>query len=181
MMELYQTVEDRNNPDYLEKNGPILCKENPWLGPGYYFWDTFYENAEWWGRVHYAGNYMICSESSSKEDEMLDLVGNTSHLIEIQEAANKFRKRFPDEKLRVARVLAFIKGEVKTFPYKAVRANPINSKHYTEDMEDQIVYFAGHSYLELFPPIQVCVYDKCFLSGNFQVIYPPEYKQGFTI
>lgn len=39
---LYQTVEDRNNPDDVEQHGPFLCTNKmAWLGHGYYFWDTF--------------------------------------------------------------------------------------------------------------------------------------------
>ena len=180
MIQLYQTVEDRSNPDYLEKNGPIFCKNNPWLGRGYYFWDSFYENAEWWGQVHYANNYMICADESDCEHEMFDLVGNTQHLQQMSIAASKLRVSFKNRKLYVAHVLAFIRGELKSFTYKAVRANAINSKRYIG--LEQIVYFPNdHSYLELLPPIQVCVYDKSFLSGKFRVIYPPQYREDFTI
>lgn len=35
--ELYQTVEDRDNPDYVLENGPFKCISNAWLGDGYYF------------------------------------------------------------------------------------------------------------------------------------------------
>ena len=38
---IYQTVEDRGNPDYVEQHGPFICtNKNAWLGEGYYFWDT---------------------------------------------------------------------------------------------------------------------------------------------
>jgi hypothetical protein len=181
MIQLYQTVANKENPDYLETNGPILCVNNPWLGPGYYFWDSFLENAHWWGRIHYASNYMVCAEESDGENDMFDLVGNTHHLTEMRIAVDMFRDRFNGRPLRVARVLAFIKGELKSFPYKAVRANAINSKSYS-DLEDQIVHFtSGKPFLELFPPIQICVYDKSFLKGNFRVIFPPQYCKDYTI
>ena len=42
---IFQTLEDRNNPDEVESQGPFICTNNPWLGKGYYFWDTFLDLA----------------------------------------------------------------------------------------------------------------------------------------
>ena len=81
----------------------------------------------------------------------------------------------------VAHVLAFLKGEIKSFCYKAVRANGIFSKSYT-GLEEQLLYFPkNYSYLELVPPLQICVYDKSFLTGTYRVIYPPQYCNDYTI
>ena len=56
---IYQTLEDRDNYEYVKKHGPLFCHERysngnlkkgikePWLGPGYYFWDTRIEDAQW--------------------------------------------------------------------------------------------------------------------------------------
>jgi len=36
---IYQTLEDRGNPDEIERNGPFSCNwNNSWLGTGCYFW-----------------------------------------------------------------------------------------------------------------------------------------------
>ena len=43
---IFQTLEDRNNPDEVESQGPFICTNNPWLGKGYYFWDTFLDLAQ---------------------------------------------------------------------------------------------------------------------------------------
>lgn len=180
MIHLYQTVENKENPDELEEHGPIYCKDNAWLGPGYYFWDSFIENAHWWGKKHYANNYMICADESDGEEDVFDLVGNTQHMKEMRIAADKIRKCYPGRSLKVARVLAIIKGDLKSFPYKAVRANAINSKSYF-GLKDQIIYFIKGKYLELLPPIQICVFDKTFLKGNFRVIYPSQYCKDYTI
>lgn len=181
MIQLYQTVEDRDNPDYIEVNGPILCELNAWLGPGYYFWDTFYENAEWWGKSHYKGKYMICATESRCETDMFDLVGNTQHLMELRKVAIMLRNKDSQKRWYVGHVLAYLKGEIKSFCYKAVRANGIFSKSYT-GLNDQLLYFPNNrSYLELVPPLQVCVYDKSFLTGTFRIIYPPQYCVDYTI
>ncbi|MBK9689303.1 MAG: hypothetical protein IPO65_16695 [Saprospiraceae bacterium] len=60
---VYQTLENRGNQDYVENNGPFLCsRNNAWLGNGYYFWDSFIENAHWWGwKVKkFTNGYFIC-------------------------------------------------------------------------------------------------------------------------
>ena len=67
----YQTLENRNNPDKIEEQGPFLCShKNAWLGKGYYFWDSFIENAHWWGQkgARYKNGYVIC-ESTFELDE----------------------------------------------------------------------------------------------------------------
>ena len=54
---LYQTLEDRSNIDYVEENGPFICRRNSaWLGIGYYYWDTFVDNAHLWGEKIYKKN-----------------------------------------------------------------------------------------------------------------------------
>ena len=80
---IFQTLEDRNNPDEVESQGPFICTNNPWLGKGYYFWDTFLDLAHWWGKQVHSGNYIICQTFIEDNSEyILDLVGNTQHLIE---------------------------------------------------------------------------------------------------
>lgn len=77
----YQTIEDRNNPDEVEENGPIPGVYHPWLGDGYYFWDGFIANAHWWGKAHVRKEYMICKASIAVEDDyFLDLHGNPEHM-----------------------------------------------------------------------------------------------------
>ena len=63
--DIYQTLEDRQNYDDVEKHGPYFCcardangtpksgVKEPWLGEGYYFWDTRIADAQWWGNTIY--------------------------------------------------------------------------------------------------------------------------------
>ena len=51
-VKIYQTLEDRGNDEEIESHGPYKCLSHtgngllkkgvkePWLGEGYYFWDT---------------------------------------------------------------------------------------------------------------------------------------------
>ena len=49
---IYQTLENRDNADEVERDGPFLCnRKNAWLGTGYYFGDTFVELAGGGGRA----------------------------------------------------------------------------------------------------------------------------------
>lgn len=52
LVTIYQTLEDRGNYKEVEDHGPYFCAahdengqlkkgtKEPWLGEGYYFWDT---------------------------------------------------------------------------------------------------------------------------------------------
>lgn len=47
---IFQTLEDRDNPDKVEQHGPYQSEMSHWLGKGYYFWDRNITRAHWWGR-----------------------------------------------------------------------------------------------------------------------------------
>lgn len=65
MTDIYQTLEDKDNDEEIERHGPYFCSvyeidgspkkgsKEPWLGGGYYFWDTRINDAHWWGRTVY--------------------------------------------------------------------------------------------------------------------------------
>ncbi len=62
---IYQALENRNNDEFVEEHGPFFCSlvdthgkvkngvKEPWLGAGYYFWDSRIEDAKWWGATVY--------------------------------------------------------------------------------------------------------------------------------
>lgn len=64
--DIYQTLEDRQNYGEVEEHGPFFCYvrddngipksgvKEPWLGEGYYFWDTRITDAQWWGDTVYS-------------------------------------------------------------------------------------------------------------------------------
>lgn len=75
---VYQTLEDRQTDlDKIESNGPYSCRwENSWLGNGYYFWDTFIDNAHWWGVEgrKYKNGYIICQAECDFNDTECNVV-----------------------------------------------------------------------------------------------------------
>ena len=174
----YQTLENRNNPDQIEEQGPFLCnRQSAWLGEGYYFWDSFIENAHWWGQEGYKNNYVICESTFElDEDKCFNLVDNPEHL-KLFEFTKKALIEQQIHNLIVPRVIEFLKQR-KNFKYEAIRANGINSKN--ESRTPFVI--KGHQYLESFPAIQICFLTKKSLNRRgFKIIYPEEYMQGYVV
>ena len=180
LRKLYQASENRENADLLEKEGPIYCKNGSWLGCSYYFWDSYIDNAHWWGKIHYNNKYFIAESGyDADSDELFDLVGNTENLTKLKSAAEIIRIHIAREKsLTVDLVLEYLK-EKTSFPYKAVRAYPERSK---TSMTQNVLFFRNqHSYIDMIPPIQLCVYDKSFLRVAYKVVFPIEYASDYAV
>ena len=174
----YQTLENRNNPDQIEEQGPFLCnRKSAWLGEGYYFWDSFIENAHWWGLEGYKNNYVICESTFElDEDKCFNLVDNPEHL-KLFEFTKKALIEQQIHNLIVPRVIEFLKQR-ENFKYEAIRANGINSKN---EYRTSFV-INGHQYLESFPAIQICFLTKNALNRKgFKIVYPEEYAEGFVV
>lgn len=89
IVNIYQTIEDRGDDDSIEKHGPFFCSQKkngrnktgirePWLGEGYYFWDTRISDAVWWGQETYwktFRGYAVCETKYDQHSPLLfDLV-----------------------------------------------------------------------------------------------------------
>ena len=74
-IKLYQAVEKRR--DSLK--APIYSKEKAWLGDGYYFWEHYIENAEYWGETHYHNNYEIYKSQYCNNKFGLDFIDCYEH------------------------------------------------------------------------------------------------------
>src|SRR5258706_7403810 len=130
---LYQTLEDRNNPDDIEEYGPFKCTSpNAWLGFGYYFWDSHIELGHWWGRLSFYKNYVICKARAIYDEFCWDFQGNGLHRIEFEKICNEMvdSGMTSKENLLVPQVIEFFKSHNK-FTYTSIRALGIN-KHYSK-------------------------------------------------
>ncbi len=185
---VYQTLEDRGNSIQVELEGPYPCNwENTWLGEGYYFWDTFIENAHWWGkevRKNYLA-YIICrAECDFNDIDCLDLHGNTEQLkmfkdsYELSKSMGKV-----NETTTVKMFLAFLKGENKAFKYEAIRVNGIRSKSINSEYSVNLMFEDRKTqYLEIIPAVQICFFDKTSLNlRNYKIIYPENYVTGYLV
>jgi hypothetical protein len=185
---LYQTLEDRGNIDAVERDGPFSCKwENTWLGNGYYFWDTFIDNAHWWGnsRLKYNGKYIICQAECDFDDEKcFDLVGSTEHLSVFSDAIEVMKNQnLIKPNTTVARVIEYIKNTLKVFRYDAIRVYGIKSKSENTEFSYNLIFEVRKpQYLDIKPAYQICIYNKNGLNlRNYIVIYPDEYNKDYLV
>ncbi|MCG9881273.1 MAG: hypothetical protein MH472_11805 [Bacteroidia bacterium] len=187
---VYQTLEDRSNPDYVEDNGPFPCnRKNAWLGNGYYFWDSFIENAHWWGieGAKFTNGYFIC-EAHYDFDETLcfNLIDNPLHF----QLFNNTKKIMQEKGLyvvnqtTVARIIEYIKNTLNIFKYHAIRVYGINSKSFNSPYSNRTIFDNNHNtkYLDSLPAIQICFYSKSSLNlREYRLIYPPEYSDDYLV
>jgi len=79
----YQTLEDKDNIDEIELDGPFECRRSDaWLGFGYYLWDTNIEWAKSWGLTSYerkGKDYVIGRCEVDLSQSCFDLVGSVQH------------------------------------------------------------------------------------------------------
>lgn len=184
---VYQTLEDKGNLEEIKSDGPFPCYwDNTWLGDGYYFWDTFLENAHWWGKSRkYSNGYIICKAIYDHDNNLcLDLVGNIEHM---EWFANSYyflkeKEGFADSNTTVKRIIVYLQ-HLNLFPYDAVRAVGIQSKSLNSEYSLTFNFEAKlRAYLDLLPPIQICFYKKNSLNlRNYEIVYPQEYSDGYVV
>lgn len=181
---IYQTLQDKDNPDYIEQHAPFKCnRKNAWLGEGYYFWDTFIEIAHWWGENSYNKSYVICEGTCNFDtDKCLDLVGNTEQLLEFDQAVEFLKsKKLVDKNTTVARILNFLRYKIEGFKYEAIRAYGINSISKNNQNNHKYIFRlsfkpASFQYLDYKPAIQICIFKKKSMGlSNMEIVYPNKY------
>lgn len=189
----FQTLENRDI-DRVEIDGPFRCnRSDAWLGSGYYFWDTLIDVAHWWG-VEIAGydknGYIICEAFFNLDEaRCFNLVDNKEHL----KLLNSTKELMIDEglyekdKTTVARIISFIKDQVKAFKYEAIRVYGVNSIGYKSKYGNRTKFVykeSGYStqYLDSAPAIQICFFNKDSLDlKNFKIVYPAELSDGYVV
>jgi hypothetical protein len=171
---IYQTLEDRGNPDDVVKHGPYKCTHsNAYVGPGYYFWDNDLHVAHLWGQRRIKSAYMIFSaELSMQDQDLLDLYYSKDDRDFLQTIVTKFD--LGGQKL--GKIFYFLQKKNEetptkgVFPYKAIRIQDNNFGDKT--------YFADgkHGFTNFNPAIMICLVDKRKVHLNgFDAIYPEKY------
>lgn len=186
---LYQTLEDRGNPDHIEANAPFHCNwKNAWLGDGYYFWDTFIENAHWWGSTRYGTSYVICRGICDfSSHNCFDLVGDTEHMQDFSAVIDLLKERKKiDGKTTVATVITFLKNKVG-FSFEAIRVYGIQSiSSYKSEYERYVHRLPFElnkvQYLDYKPAIQLCLFKSKSLNlRDLRIEFPDEYNVDFVV
>lgn len=162
---LYHTIKKTPHFAASLRMAPFRCVNNPWLGEGYYFWDSFIELAKWWGEVHYGGNYVVTETTATfGDDAVFDLVGNTKHMEVFAKYAEILENDLKCE-VTVAQIIEHMKRHTSfSKTYKAIR---IDGRLSISKAPDNIPYIKrirfslDHpQYLDLLPPIQYCIFEK---------------------
>lgn len=187
----YQTLEDRGNYDYIENNGPFICNhKNAWLGIGYYFWDSFIDNAHWWGieGACYKKGYIICESTFElDENKCFNLVDNPNHLNQFNQVKDLLLQKqiATANKTTVRRIVDFIKNEAKIFNFEAIRSYPINSINQNSKFSKRTSFNIkekSFQYLDSTPAIQICFYNKSSLNRKgFKIVFPVEYSDDYLV
>lgn len=170
---IYQTLENRDNPDEVEAHGPYMCaSRNAWLGVGYYFWDTFVHHAHAWGKKSYGGNYFICKGTFQFDwDCVFDIVGNMEHMQILEDVSNVLRDN--GKACTVAKSLEVLKGHTEFCEqYVAIRA-----KDEKVDLRHRVSFTKnGAEFTSTRPRVQICFFDNSSLKDcGYRIIYPKEY------
>jgi len=170
----YQTLEDRDNIDQIEAEGPYICRRHgSWLGLGYYLWDTKYEWSYEWGVNSYERNgkgFVIAECRLDLSKDCFDLVGSVQHQMDFLEIIQQMiiSKRIKNEKEAIVpNLIQFMKTK-GVFNFKSIRAN---------DFHKDIVRLKfrndKNEYMVLNQRVQICVITKKdVLLQPFRVIYP---------
>ncbi len=184
--DIYQTLEDRNNIDFVENNGPFCCKRtDAWLGKGFYFWEYHIENAHWWGEKSYRNNYIVC-KANYVFDNMTcyDLVDNYENRTQLREIEKKLAEddNYPPP-YTVPRIIAYMKY-IGIFHYQAIRIVGEQVKKVNSTYSKAIPFQSKSSthYYETIPPIQVCFYDKgIIMLDQYAVVYSKYFDQDYCV
>lgn len=185
-MTLYHTLEDRDNPDYIESNAPFPCDaKNAWLGNGYYFWDSLIANAHWWGKSHCKGNYVIVEYNcdSHVNNKCLDLHGNMEHLKWFNEVIDLLKSQnLYTHTTTVAKVIEYLKNKTDfETTYEAIRAYG----HFSRSERNTIsIPFEVNKpfYLEQIPAVQICLFRKKSLNLSAgKIVYPNHYNSDYLV
>ena len=193
LTDIYQTLEDRGNYDEIECHGPYYCSlydsngrlkngtQEPWLGEGYYFWDTRIEDAIWWGRTiynaHYKG-YVVCSTCYDQHSPLLfDMMGSIALCEEFGLCAKIVRENCSIKKVTFPLVLEYMKKQDR-FTYKAIRVMPYPEK---QNLKNCILFPGKKAKFEFPNKIQICFFDKTLLNQPFVIAEKHPFEKEFVV
>lgn len=170
----YHTLEDKDNYDQIELEGPFDCThKGAWLGRGSYFWDTNIDWAHEWGDIGYkrrGKDYVIANTQIDLSNRCFDLFGSVASQQELLECIDVMieSKKITDAKSAVIpNLIQFMKNQ-NIFPYHLIRA---------ADMHRNIfrLKFRGDrsEYMVINQRVQICVINrKDVILQPLKVIFP---------
>lgn len=187
--DIYQTLEDRQNYEDVERHGPYFCSaryadgvlksgvKEPWLGEGYYFWDSRIADARWWGDTVYSKKgYIICHTTYDQHSPLLyDLVGDVKQFDEFVKCAELIKAKRRVKTVSFPVVLSYIK-RLPEFAYKAIRVwpRPLSTDIVARFPDNKLVLGKADK-------IQICFFDKTLLINPYEVVEKKTFVANQTI
>ena len=176
---VHHTLQDKENPDYVEGNGPFAVENirDAYLGEGYYFWDDHLDLAHWWGEYHCQNNYIICqAEFMIQKSDFCDLVGSRQDQIYFKKCIEELSVHH----LPIGAIIGILRklesrpDKKGVFPYNAVRAVEIQKNSFLQPLFKFSSKRSGITTLN--PKIIICLLKKGeeFLK-SFKIIFPNKY------
>lgn len=181
LVDIFQTLEYRGNEDEVKKHGPYLCSltdaygnlkrgiKEPWLGEGYYFWDTNIADARWWGENCYKSKgYVIWMTKYDQHSPFLfDMVGNISQANDFFDCAKYLMECKHKKKITFPYVFSVLK-KFGNFEYKAVRVWPYPLKN-SFNAGYYIKFPGATAAIIQMTKIQICFFDTTLLTQPFEI------------
>ena len=192
LSKIYQTLEDRGNYEEIKAHGPYFCSiydsngklkqgtKEPWLGEGYYFWDTRINDAHWWGKQIYRwAGYVICESQYDQNSGLLyDLLGKLDLFDDFIKCAHFIKQQRNIDKVSFPLVLEYLKTKTD-FPYKAIRVWPDPTLQGIDTKSG--IFFPGEkANLRSIEKVQICFFDSTLLSYPYTIAAVASAK-NFTI
>ncbi len=183
VVEGYQTLEDKDNIDEVELDGPFPCRhKGAWLGIGCYLWDTRIDWAIDWGEFAYVRegkDFIIGRILVDLTYDCFDLLGSVRHQLDFQNVMKAFLEsgKIKNEQERiVANAIEFMKNQ-GIFNFKSIRAADMkNAKKYYFRFDKETG--RPKEYMMINQRAQICVIEKKgVLLHPFEVIYPEKYRE----
>lgn len=137
------------------------CTNDAWLGVGYYFWESFIENAYSWGNSHYLNDgrsYQILkSEYDEHSDECLDLVDNVERIKEFNAACHDVETEAGEKAKYFYTRISLLRKYAPVYyaKYSCIRLLPMGG------IADGRLLFSDRSkaFYAPYPPIQICFWE----------------------
>lgn len=175
IVEAFQTLEDKDNIDQIELEGPFICKLNgAWLGVGYYLWDTNFDWAMNWGEIahkKFGRDFVIMQCRVDLSNDCFDLVGNVKHqmdLLNVIDVLNQSGKIKKEADKTIPNLIRYLQNK-GLFDYKSIRASDFHEKRifklkFRSDRPE---------YMVLNERVQICVLvKKDVILRPINVVYP---------
>lgn len=176
---VHQTIEDRDNPDKIEKQGPFKAENvsTVYLGNGYYFWDDHLKLAHWWGNIHYKNHYVICEgELKVEKKRFLDLVGSRQDMILLKTMIDRLGLNHKPlgKVIETLKAIAKQPGQEEIFPYQVIRA----VDRYRGGFDRYSLSFSEgkKGVTDLAPIYIICLVERNrLLLRSYRIVHPAQY------